>query len=65
MKAVLLDITLVEAKVALIKAEAVETLLPNSITIHSPPYSPAIIRLVEVISIYPKLWEDSGFVDIP
>ena len=42
-----------------------ETLLPNGVTVHGPPDGPATVRLAEVVTAYPKLWEDSGFVDIP
>ena len=42
-----------------------ETLLPNGVTMHGPAQGPATVRLAEVVTAYPKLWEDSGFVDIP
>ena len=48
-----------------VEAKPTETMLPNSVTVHGSPRDPATIQLAQVVALYPKLWEDSGFVDIP
>jgi hypothetical protein len=42
-----------------------ETLLPNGVTIHGKKDTPAAVAFAEVVNAYPRLWEDSEFVDVP
>ena len=48
-----------------VETKPTETLLANGVTVHGSPHDPATVKLAQVVTSYPKLWEDSGFVDIP